>query len=644
MQYLKKLFNANTSKPLLSVIVPIYNCRFYLKQCLQSIQSQTLKNIEIICVDDGSTDKSIEIAKYFEEIDSRFKVIEQKNLGCYEARKTGLRHATGKYCGFVDADDYIPKNYFAKLYYSAVLNDSDIALTTRIIRVNGEQRVYLIQGNGQAIDIITTSKDRVKFVINHGIIWNRIYKTDFAKAIAEKFYKPTLSISEDNFFSIFAGLLAHKITVINNTCYYWRINRNSITHSQRSLSIGLEIYKEYTNILDRFNILCYKIKNSKVKCFNTDIIENIYKNKDFYISSIIEKRSKNSIEWLEQNLFSYFCFICKTKDFSCLKFILKRKLNFYCYLTIRGGGKINSLRVFYSKIKKSWHLFLLWRRYKQLNSDATKNINKKKKCSILVSNNDLVIVLSSCPQKIKNISYSLLSLCSQSLRPHRVELWLSEVEFKQIQGNTDLPNSILELRHNGLNIFWTDYADSSYFNILTAIHKLNNNKIIITANDSVIYYKDWLKDLYTSWQYNKTSNIVYCNIMHKILVDTECKFHYIDLLCNIEDYPSTRNLPINIGGVIYPPKCFYCDINKFNISLKPHKNTIDIWLWAMLVLNGWKVTTVQNRNNILVTKSSFFKELSLQTKDGLSNIFKIQLNKILEYYPQIKNIILNETV
>lgn len=77
----------NNVKPVLSIIVPIYNCSNYLKKCLYCLQSQTLQDIEIICVDDGSSDNSVTIAKSFESVDSRFKVIEQKNAGCYNARK-----------------------------------------------------------------------------------------------------------------------------------------------------------------------------------------------------------------------------------------------------------------------------------------------------------------------------------------------------------------------------------------------------------------------------------------------------------------------------------------------------------------------------------------------------------------------------
>ena len=103
--------NNTTQMPLISIIVPVYNTAKYLEQCLASICSQTLHDIEILCVNDGSTDDSESIIKKFNSRDSRIHLVNQENLGPCEARKHGIRLARGQYIGFVDSDDYVADDF-----------------------------------------------------------------------------------------------------------------------------------------------------------------------------------------------------------------------------------------------------------------------------------------------------------------------------------------------------------------------------------------------------------------------------------------------------------------------------------------------------------------------------------------------------
>lgn len=96
----------------ISVIVPVYNAEKYLKTCLDSLISQTYTNFEVLCVDDGSTDHSLNILRFYEKKDNRIKVFTQKNAGPAAARNKALQYATGDYISFVDADDYLVENAF----------------------------------------------------------------------------------------------------------------------------------------------------------------------------------------------------------------------------------------------------------------------------------------------------------------------------------------------------------------------------------------------------------------------------------------------------------------------------------------------------------------------------------------------------
>ena len=114
------------NNPKVSVIIPVYNAERYLKQCLDSIINQTLKEIEIICVDDGSTDSSLEILKKYEKKDGRVQIIQQKNQFAGVARNNGLKIARGKYVFFIDSDDFCEISLLNSVFLVAEKNNVDI--------------------------------------------------------------------------------------------------------------------------------------------------------------------------------------------------------------------------------------------------------------------------------------------------------------------------------------------------------------------------------------------------------------------------------------------------------------------------------------------------------------------------------------
>ena len=111
-----------------SIIVPVYNVEKYLSKCLESLINQTLKDIEIICVNDGSTDNSLSILKEYANKDSRIKIIDKQNEGVSVARNTGIEVATGEYLIFVDSDDYLVENACEKALNTIEHNNSDICI------------------------------------------------------------------------------------------------------------------------------------------------------------------------------------------------------------------------------------------------------------------------------------------------------------------------------------------------------------------------------------------------------------------------------------------------------------------------------------------------------------------------------------
>lgn len=125
LNFLSKLKN---KKPKISIIIPVYNTESYLRQCLDSVSNQTLKDIEIICMDDGSKDNSLDLLREYERNDKRFKVLIQENQGLGVARNKCLNEASGEYIMFLDSDDWLDLDACRTLYETAKNNELDILM------------------------------------------------------------------------------------------------------------------------------------------------------------------------------------------------------------------------------------------------------------------------------------------------------------------------------------------------------------------------------------------------------------------------------------------------------------------------------------------------------------------------------------
>ena len=169
--------------PKVSIIVPIYNAEKYMKKCIDSILSQTLKNIEIILVNDGSSDNSANIADEYSRLDKRVRVIHQNNSGPSVARNTGISVARGEYIGFVDSDDYIEQTMYEELFKSADKNNVQVAMCSYIENYIYKNESHTIKANLEQGKIYDKSGIRSNIINtfakneNYGFysLWNKIY-------------------------------------------------------------------------------------------------------------------------------------------------------------------------------------------------------------------------------------------------------------------------------------------------------------------------------------------------------------------------------------------------------------------------------------------------------------------------------------
>ena len=211
-----------------SVIMPIYNAYDYLKPALESVLDQTLREIEIICIDDGSTDSSYELIKEYQKQDERVRIVTETNAGPALARNNGIKRARGEYIAFLDADDFFEPNLLELLYNAAEEKKLDIAVAEYDI-YNSRKAVFEKAQPAEHEEILNqnevTSKnenpDHILLSVN-GAAWNKLFRRTF---VIEKqlTFLPDVKIYEDVYFVVTAMCLAERVGKVFETLVHHRI-------------------------------------------------------------------------------------------------------------------------------------------------------------------------------------------------------------------------------------------------------------------------------------------------------------------------------------------------------------------------------------------------------------------------------------
>lgn len=265
----------------LSIIVPVYNVEKYLPKCLESLIKQTLKDIEIICVNDGSMDNSLAILKEFASKDSRVRIIDNQHQGVAKTRNTGIEQSTGEYIGFVDSDDYIDLDFFEKLYNSATKSNSDIAIAS-ILKHKNFFNIYNAKYTKEETAI--TIQDKIKLCEDKKhfffYAWNKIYHSGFIKENNIKFSEG--QIYEDVMFAIKALYYSNKIISVYGTKYHYIEHENSLTKYKDKTGEKehdlIKAYSELQEFCNSKNIEIPERLNYYTK-ENFGFILNLYKGK-----------------------------------------------------------------------------------------------------------------------------------------------------------------------------------------------------------------------------------------------------------------------------------------------------------------------------------------------------------------------------
>ena len=320
-------FNTDSNNKIdISIIVPIYNVEEYLEECLNSLANQTKDNIEIIMVDDGSTDSSAEIAKKFEKEYSNFFLYQKENGGLGNARNYGVKYAKGKYIAFVDSDDKVTRNMYELMYNLAEKNKSDLTICN-VVRFNSkgisasQLHKHIFKDGIQSNTHIT----KLPELIYDTTAWNKLILKEFWDK--HKFKYPEKILYEDIPVTIPMHYFANNVSIVREAGYFWRVRdgvNKSITQNageMRNLEDRITVLKMVDDFFETNNLNMYK-KAFYYKVLETDLMIFINKCRSIeesmsleffvvireYINEKIDKSIFNELSIIDQQKYEYiFC-------------------------------------------------------------------------------------------------------------------------------------------------------------------------------------------------------------------------------------------------------------------------------------------------------------------------------------------------
>lgn len=349
----------------ISVIIPVYNAEMYLKDTLNCLFNQTLKDIEVICINDNSKDSSLEILKEYAKTDDRLKIIDLKeNKGAAVARNKGLEIAQGEYLGFVDSDDEIDLNFYEELYYKAIATGADI--------VKAGCKITNLDGSVNISDVnnVIAKTNKYRFTWQW---WCAIYKKSFVDENSIKFPDECIK-GQDSAFLNEALLKSNRLELVDNVFYNYKRRENSVDSKELSLDKIRSVILVRNYMMNNLNNSDLFEKDRESYNFLYNINMNSSVNSFFRTSDVVSKKEsiKNIIDiyngckdkkYLEENFtyplmldllrdkkyeeLSEFLMNCKNKD--SLKYM---NMNFLQNLfSIQKYGKYKLLTILGIRLK-----------------------------------------------------------------------------------------------------------------------------------------------------------------------------------------------------------------------------------------------------------------------------------------------------
>ncbi|MDD4066600.1 MAG: glycosyltransferase [Clostridia bacterium] len=330
----------------ISIIIPVYNAEKYVKRCLESIVNQTYTNLEIICINDGSKDNSLQIINEYKKKDNRIIVIDKVNQGVSEARNDGIKLSSGEYIVFVDADDFIELSMISALYDIMKKNNVDVVKTSYNIVLDNNKCIRYIYDDEFANKILLRN-DAInvfkQFFFDGITIWGTLYRKSLIDSI-DKFDK-NFVYGEDVIFFLNVLLNVKNIYFLNGHLYNYVYNKDGACFNVKNYEINKQNFIKFSKIVinkliendfmsnDERKTINARYLGSFLSCFlysfytNSNSLKKFKMEtesikKDSYINELLNNCSLKNISWkfkvvilcVKYNLYSVLYFLFKIRN------------------------------------------------------------------------------------------------------------------------------------------------------------------------------------------------------------------------------------------------------------------------------------------------------------------------------------------
>lgn len=571
--------------PLISIIMPLYNTESYLMETIRSVQNQTLRDFEVICVDDGSTDNTLALIESVSRKDKRFSVLQQKNAGAGAARNYGFSAANGKYCIFLDSDDLFSSKLLEKLYETAEKEQADIT-ACNFSRFDENGNVTYHTGihtewlpKGISVFNYCDCPHLIMSIINP-TPWNKLYRSDFIREHNLKYEE--ISSTNDITFAAVSVATAGRIAFIPDHLVQYRIGHGGTISSTKTKNLNnihiavssavrqakeLPHYHMITDSVLRFAVDNYLFALKKyIVDFCDPIAEQFYTTVHTVFNGP-DFENVNSDSLHNQSLYRDF-FAVKSHNYSKMKRMISRKL---------------------------------------------------------------IVSLTTFPGRINTLSKVLDTIYLQTRQADRIVLWLAEDQFPEKEKN--LPKDLLTLQEDRrLEIRWCKdlKPHKKYFYALQEF----SDDLVVTIDDDLLYPKDMLEKLYNS--YLMYPEAVSTLRAHLILIDESgLILPYNDWIMETDACiyePSMQLLATGGAGVLYPPKLFRQEFFNEDAIMENCLWADDLWLKAMQVVSNVPVVVARQSEPLRYLPDSQESALCHSNVDQNQN--DVQLAKIIEWLDQ----------
>lgn len=562
-----------------SIIMPVYNVEQYLEESLNSVLDQTLRDYELICVDDGSTDKSSEILKSYQKKFKRMLIVNQDNKGAGYARNHGLEYASGEYVYFMDSDDTCKKNLLKDAVHKAEEEDADI-VCFHFNRITSDGEIKKLYGfhwawlpEGITVFNYKNCPTRILSIVNP-TPWNKLYRRQFIIDNNLKFEE--ISSTNDITFAAVSCAKAQRIAWLYEYLYNYRVGHgNTIT-------------------------------SKKTKNLNNIVIA---------LESTIKQ--VRELEYYDEIRVALAIFIADNVIYSFEHYIQDFTLPVVCDF-YKKAHELFSSDLYEDDIIESWYQELqdkyrIIRRYdyEELKAEF---------------NREIIVSMTSYPKRINYVHKSLQSILDQTWKPDKVILWLASEQFAGKEA--DLPGELLRMVEDGsVTIRWCKdlKAHKKYFYALQEF----SDSLIITVDDDLLIEPKMIQKLMTSYLLHPEAvSTVRCHLM---TMDDDAGIlpygQWIKDFDTVVGKPSMQLFCTGGAGALYPAWLFRNLQFDESLIVEMCLYADDIWLKTMEVIAGIPVVMTSKYTGIVSidgTQDEKLYDINIEKNDT-------QLQKCIEW-------------